>query len=127
MLASYLLKIFWPMTPCQECHEKVEFLIAEEAVSSRFDKFTSASTAHEGTTLVLYKHNVVAKHRSSKLLTTNELWLLELQIESACILASIPNALWDVCKLSIEVHTAIAEDLQRIFHRGARLLNEFSS
>ena len=36
-VVSYILQaIFWPMTPCQECQEKVEFLIVEEAVSSRF-------------------------------------------------------------------------------------------
>ena len=41
------------MTPSQECQEKVEFSITEEAVSSRFfDQFILASTAHERTTLV---------------------------------------------------------------------------
>ena len=49
----------------------------------------------------LIKHNVAAKHGSSKPLTSNELWLLELQIKSTRILASIPDALWDMCKLSI--------------------------
>ena len=39
----------------------------------------------------LVKHNVATKHGSSKLLTSNELWL-ELQIKSTCILASIPDA-----------------------------------
>ena len=40
------------MTPCQECQEKVEFSITEEAVSSRFiHKFILASTLHERTTL----------------------------------------------------------------------------
>ena len=68
-----------------------------------FEKFTLALTAHEQTTmvtLVLYKHNEAAKHGSSKPLTTNELWLLELQ-KSTRILASMPDALWDMCKLSI--------------------------
>ena len=51
----------------------------------------------------LVKHNVAAKHGSSKPLTTNELWLLELQIKSTCILASIPDALWDMCKTSINL------------------------
>ena len=41
-----------------------------------------------GITIVSYKHNVVAKHGSSKLLTTNEM-LLELRIKSMRILASI--------------------------------------
>ena len=41
------------MTPCQECQEKVELLIVEEAVSSVFDKVTLASTAHERITLVI--------------------------------------------------------------------------
>ena len=50
----------------------------------------------------LVKHNVAAKHGSSKLLTSNELWLLELRIKSTRILASIPDALWDICKLSIK-------------------------
>ena len=50
----------------------------------------------------LVKHNVAAKHGSSKLLTSNELWLLELQIKSTRILASIPDALWDMCKSSID-------------------------
>ena len=59
-----------------------------------FEKVALASTRHERTTLVAlvsYKHNVAAKHVSSKLLTTNELWLLELQIKSTRILASIPR------------------------------------
>ena len=50
----------------------------------------------------LVKHNVAAKHGSSKPLTSNELWLLELRIKSTRRLASIPNALWDMCKSSIE-------------------------
>ena len=37
----------------------------------------------------LVKDNVAAKHGSSKLLTSNELWLLELQIKSTCILAGL--------------------------------------
>ena len=41
------------------------------------------------------------KAQSSKPFTTNELWLLELRIKSTRILASIPDALWDMCKLSI--------------------------
>ena len=49
----------------------------------------------------LVKHNVAAKHGSSKPLTSNKLWLLELRIKSTCILAPIPDALWDMCKLSI--------------------------
>ena len=49
----------------------------------------------------LVKHNVAAKHGSSKPLTSNELWLLELRIKSARILASIPDALWDMCISSI--------------------------
>ena len=49
-----------------------------------------------------YKHNVAATNGSSKPVTTNELWLLELWIESTRILASIPDALWDMCKSSIE-------------------------
>ena len=43
----------------------------------------------------LIKHNVTAKHGSSKPLTSNELWLLELQIKSNHILPSVPDALWD--------------------------------
>ena len=49
----------------------------------------------------LVKHSVAAKHRNFKLLTSNELWLLELRIKSTRILASIPDALWDMCKSSI--------------------------
>ena len=49
----------------------------------------------------LIKHRVAAKHGSSKPLTSNELWLLELQIKSTHILASMPDALWDMCKSSI--------------------------
>ena len=49
----------------------------------------------------LVKHNVTAKHGSSKPLTSNELWLLELRIKNTRILASIPDALWDMRKLSI--------------------------
>ena len=48
------------------------------------------------------KHNVAAKHGSSKPLTSSELRLLELRIKKKHrILASIPDALWDMCKLSI--------------------------
>ena len=36
-------------------------------------------------------------------LTSNELWLLELRIKSSHILASIPDALWDMCKPSITI------------------------
>ena len=50
----------------------------------------------------LVKHIVAAKHGSSKPLTSNELWLLELRIKSTRILAPIPDALWDMCKSSIE-------------------------
>ena len=64
-----------------------------------FDKVALASTANEQITLETL--NVTAKYGSSKLLTTNELWLLELRIKSTCIFASIPDALWDICKLSI--------------------------
>ena len=46
----------------------------------------------------LVKHIVAAKHGSSKPLTSNELWLLELRIKSTRILAPIPDALWDMCK-----------------------------
>ena len=49
----------------------------------------------------LVKHNVAAKHGSSKPLTTNELRVLELRTKSTRILASIPDALWDMCKSSI--------------------------
>ena len=49
----------------------------------------------------LVKHNVAAKHGNSKPLTSDELWLLELRIKSTRILAPIPDALWDMCKLSI--------------------------
>ena len=49
----------------------------------------------------LVKHNVATKYGSSKLLTSYELWLLELRIKSTRILAPIPDALWDICKSSI--------------------------
>ena len=68
-------------------------LIAEEAVSSRFDKFTLASTAHERNTLatlVSHKHNVAAKHGSSMPLTFTELWLLEFRIRSTRKLPPYP-------------------------------------
>ena len=32
-MVSYIWKIFWPMTPCQECQEEAEFSIIEEAVN----------------------------------------------------------------------------------------------
>ena len=69
-----------------------------------FYKSILASIAHKRitlVTLVLYKGNVAAKHGSSKPLTTNELWLLELRIKSTRTLAPIPDALWDMCKFSI--------------------------
>ena len=50
----------------------------------------------------LVKHIVAAKHGSSKLLTSNELWLLKLRIKNTRILAPIPDALWDMCKSSID-------------------------
>ena len=53
-------------------------------------------------TYSLVKHIVAAKYGSSKPLTSNELWLLELRIKSTRILAPIPDALWDMCKLSIK-------------------------
>ena len=40
----------------------------------------------------LVKHNVAAKHGSSKPLTSTELWLLELRIKSTRILA--PHTRW---------------------------------
>ena len=49
----------------------------------------------------LVKHNVATKHGSYKQLTSNELWLLELRIESTRILAPIPDALWDMRKSSV--------------------------
>ena len=75
-MVSYIpfKELFWLVTPCRECQEKVEFLTVEEVVSSHFDKVTLASTAHERKTLltlVSYEHNVAAKYGSSKLLTTN--------------------------------------------------------
>ena len=56
----------------------------------------------------LVKHIVAAKHGSSKPLTSNELWLLELRIKSTRILAPIPDALWDMCKSSIALPTSRA-------------------
>ena len=55
----------------------------------------------------LVKHNVAAKHGSSKPLTFNELWLLELRIKSNCILAPLPDALWDMCKSSITTESTL--------------------
>ena len=59
-------------------------------------------------TTVSYKHNVAAEHESSKPLTTNDLRLLELRIKSTRILVSIPDALWDMCKLSIASITSFS-------------------
>ena len=95
--------------PLPRMSKKVKFSIAEEAVSSRFlIIFLLVSTVHERIMLVTYsrkkkKHNVAAKHGSSKPLTSNELWLLELQIKSTRILAPTPDALWDMCKSSVEI------------------------
>ena len=58
-------------------------------VFDKHGKVTLASTAHERTTLVTivsYNCNVVAKHWSSKPSTTNELWLLELRINSTRVI-----------------------------------------
>ena len=55
----------------------------------------------------LVKHNAAAKHGSSKPLTSNELWLLELQIKNTRKLASISDALWDMWKSSIRVQLAV--------------------
>ena len=58
----------------------------------------------------LVKHIVAAKHGSSKPLTSNELWLLELRIKGTRILTPIPDALWDMCKSSIRLnHYAATE------------------
>ena len=63
----------------------------------------------------LVKHNVAAKHGSSKPLTS-ELWLIELRIKSTRILASIPDALWDMCKMSIKENEIIV--LTLVFQKG---------
>ena len=55
-------------------------------------------------TLVLYKHNLAAKHGSSKLFTTNELWLLGLRIESTCTLASIYPMHYGICANCLYMH-----------------------
>ena len=85
--------------------KKGEILIPEEFLISRggcqftvSDQFILASTAYELRSLV--KHNFAAKHGSSKPLTSNELWLVELRIKSTRILAFIPDALRDMCKSS---------------------------
>ena len=100
------------MTPCQECQKKVEFSIVQEAVKSRFliNLFQYQLRMSELLWLhSLVKHNVAAKHGSSKPLTSNELWLLELGIKSTRILAPIPDALWDMCKSSITRHRTPTE------------------
>ena len=66
-----------------------------------FDKFMNCAWANYHGLRSLVKHIVAAKHGSSKPLTSNELWLLELRIKSTRILAPIPDALWDMCKSSI--------------------------
>ena len=72
-------------------------------------------------TIVSYKHNVVDKQGSSKPLRTNELWLLELQIESTRILASIPDALWELGYVQI-VYT---NSLHLSLYGGVSLKIEF--
>ena len=53
---------------------------------------------------VLYKHNVATKHGSSKPLTTNDLWLLELQIKNTHILASITDAAhYGICAIRLSI------------------------
>ena len=72
----------------------------------------------------LVKHNVAAKHGSSKPLTSYELWLLELRIKSTCILASIPDALLDMCKSSIFgfwTQQAISFSMHCLFHMNLYL------
>ena len=95
------------MTPCQECEKKKSWIFDRRGGCqvTVFDKFILASTVHERITYhwlrSLVKHIVAAKHGSSKPLTSNELWLLELRIKSTRILAPIPDALWDMWKLSM--------------------------
>ena len=60
----------------------------------------------------LVKHNVATKHGSSKPLTSHELWLLDKRIESTRILASIPDALWDMCKSSVKIQIAAILELK---------------
>ena len=94
--------------PLQRMSKKVEFSIAEEAVSSRFliNLFEYQLRMSELSWLrSLVKHNVAAKHGSSKPLTSNELWLLGLRIKSTRILAPIPDALRDMCKSSIMLNS----------------------
>ena len=96
------------MTPCQECHKKLNFRLQRRlsvhgfwsiyfSINCAWVMMSELSWLHR-----LVKHNVAAKHKSSKPLTSNELWLLELRIKSTRILASIPDALWDMWKSSIQ-------------------------
>ena len=80
--------------------KKVEFSIAEEAVSSRFliNLFKYQLRMSELSWLrSLVKHNVAAKQGSSKPLTSNELWLLELWIKSARILGPPYPMHYEIC------------------------------
>ena len=102
---SYIpLKNILADNPLPRMSKKVEFLITEEAVSSRF--LINLFWHQLGMSKLpwlhsLIKHNVAAKHWSSKPMTSNELWL-ELRIKNIRILASIPDALWDKCESSIK-------------------------
>ena len=76
----------WPLV--KNVKKRLNFQSQRRLSVHVYDKFTLASTAHERptlATLVSCKHNVVAKHGSSKLLTTNDLWLLEWRIKSTHI------------------------------------------
>ena len=79
--------------PLSRMSKKVEFSITEEVVSSRILIILFYYQLRMRELRSLVKHNVAAKHGSSKLLTCNELWLLELRIKSTRILATIPDAL----------------------------------
>ena len=92
----------WPLV--KNIKKRLNFWLLRRLSVHVFDKVALAWTVHERITLVIlvsYKHNVATKHGSSKPLATNELWLLELRIKSTSILASIPDALKDMCKSSI--------------------------
>ena len=76
----------WPLA--KNVKKRLNFWWQRRLSVHVFDKFVLASTAHERTTLltiVSYKHNVAAKHGSSKPLTTNGLWLLDLRIKFSYI------------------------------------------
>ena len=114
--------------PCQKCQVKDAFSTVEEAVISHFLMKLLSIEQTMQVILVSYKYNVATKHGSSKLFNIDELWLLGLLIKSTWILASKPDALWDMRKIAncllVESKNRLALHKLSTTYRGCMKLAE---